>query len=206
MALQEFWNGVRSGLYQYGRDAGPEPGGVLRQLSLWALISFVEQFRKEDFAFLLADEQARLTVAVADYLAVARREADASPVGSGNFAATRTAFVKIAELLDFDRYTDSDAYRIGKSIEARILKFRLPELADLRFETGDDHTGKPCLRIWAVFTDAAVTDPEFRRKKTETRQVLESASRLIAPDLWPLVHVRIVSEQAEIAAEGARAA
>ena len=45
--------------------------------------------------------------------------------------------------MEFDRYGDAEAYRIGKQIERALEGRRPPELAELRFNTGTDNTGDP---------------------------------------------------------------
>ena len=62
------------------------------------------------------------------------------------------------EFLEFDRYADAEAYRLGKLIE-RELRPRWPvELAQLRFNTGLDHSGDPALWVWAYLTEDVLAD------------------------------------------------
>jgi hypothetical protein len=55
-------------------------------------------------------------------------------------------------MLEFDRYGDAEAYRPGKQIERALHISRPPELAELRFNSGIDHSGDPALWIWAFLS------------------------------------------------------
>ena len=84
--------------------------------------------------------------------------------------------------MEFDRFADPEAYRLGKQIDRELRPYWPPELAELRFKSGLDHTGDPGLWIWVFLTE------EISR---EDKTFLEAATRLRGsstrlPDASPL--------------------
>ncbi len=98
--------------------------------------------------------------------------------------------------LQFDRYRNAAALRVGKGIESRIHGEGWPEeLVELRFQTGEDHTGEPGLWIWAILRDGVTDDNERYKSVAEMiDELLSQASRQEAPDLFPFIAFRSESE------------
>jgi len=107
---------------------------------------------------------------------------------------------KIIEFMEFDRYQDPDAFRLGKLIERELDEHGRPaEIERLEFKTDYDHTGDPGIWIWAYLSDAAVeTDEAFRSNTRRIRPILDAVARKIAPDRWPYIAFRSIGELAYI--------
>jgi hypothetical protein len=107
-------------------------------------------------------------------------------------------FRDIVQSLGFDRYGDAEAFRLGKLIERGIAPRRPSELAELRFNTGLDHSGDPALWIWAFLSDeVSETDARFLETAQTLQGLLHSAARRVAPDRWPYISFRSMAEQLE---------
>ena len=102
-------------------------------------------------------------------------------------------------MLEFDRYGDAEAFQAGKRVEGLIAPHRPKELEELRFQTGEDHSGDPAIWIWAIITQEPDPLPSFVRTTKTIRALLEAASREAAPELWPYIQFRTVGEVAELA-------
>jgi hypothetical protein len=177
---------------------------MLRSADLWLTGKSVEGFNEADFLFLPDSERKALKDDVEAFSEVASHVPPAAPTTGQQRDAARPPFQRIIERLEFDRYLDAEAYRIGKQVERAILDRRPAELLSLRFQTSVDNTGDPAIRIWAYIKDDVMQSPEFSEKTSRIRRLLESASRAIAPERWPYVRFRTDVEQREI--EEARAA
>ena len=106
--------------------------------------------------------------------------------------------MEIVRTLEFDRFGDDEAYRIGKQLENVIRDHRPPELAELRFNTGRDSAGDPAIWIWAILTDEAGEDKVFAKHAASIRQLLEDVERRIVPDRWPFVRFSTVGEEQDL--------
>ena len=104
------------------------------------------------------------------------------------------------QALEFDHYGDDEAFRLGKLIEQDIEHDRPPELAELRFVTGLDHTGDPGLWIWVFLSDdVSKTDKAFlkaaRRLDEYLNPIASEISRRFVPDRFPYLSFRPLAEQ-----------
>lgn len=104
-------------------------------------------------------------------------------------------FKAIIKLLGFDRYEDPDAFVIGKGIENAVGSLGLSQLSQLRFMTGLDNTGTAALWIWAYLTaEASNTDDQVKRSAGLLRPILREVARDVAPERYPYVSFRSVSD------------
>jgi hypothetical protein len=71
------------------------------------------------------------------------------------------------------------------------------QIRDYVFETGDDHAGYPAIWCWVIVEDEAAT----REIMGQIRDYLEAVIRKTAPNRWPYIRFRTVSEQAELAGD-----
>jgi len=212
MSLPEFWLSVRTGAGLLAPKAtvdsprlnASDIEGVLRRANIWLTPACVRGFNEEDFFFLSEPERRELTVNVSRFREVASKVPNTGPATKEQTDAALPAFLTIIAALGFDRYADAEAYRLGKQIENLIQSARPLELVEIRFETGLDNTRDPAIWIWAILADATASDDVFPEITNKTRRLLESASRSVAPDRWPYVRFRIVSEQNEIMEANAR--
>ncbi len=162
MALEEFWRNVRravtlirpSAIADSPRISTEEISRSLASADLWLVRGAVGGYDEKDFPFLSPEELSRLTAAVQQFRDVAVTVSPRGPATRQQIETARPAFQSIVELLEFDRFADADAFRIGKEIERRLAPDRPAELAELRFETGPDSTGDPGLWVWAFVAES----------------------------------------------------
>ena len=204
MALPEFWNGVRAAARVVGPERTPEasrldPAAIERALragSQWLTPRAVAGFDEADFPFLPTAERHRLARLVKDFRRVASGVPPKTPATDDQVRRALPWFRDIVGLMGYDRHGDAEAYRIGRQIEREIEPDRPKELAELRFDTGPDHTGDPGIWIWAVLAEE--DDDAFLAVASDARPQLDRASRAVAPELWPYISFRSVADQAEL--------
>jgi hypothetical protein len=171
---------------------------MLRSTDPWLTPEVVAGFDEKDFSFLPDDERGRLARLVADFRAVAETVRPTGPAPRDAVERALPLFRDIVQSLEFDRYGDAEAFRLGKLIEREIAPHRPSELAELRFNTGLDHSGDPALWIWAFLSDeASDTDEHFLEAAQTLRDLLRSTARRVAPDRWPYISFRSLAEQLE---------
>jgi hypothetical protein len=210
MALQDFWMSVR-------RAAGPivrpthvvdlprldpnEIGRTLRGAStLWLTPRAVAGFDVKDFEFLSQAERRRLAKLVKDFRTLTSRGNPKEPATEDVVERALDLFRDILLLLEFNRYEDPEAYRLGKQIEQAIKDQWPAELAELRFSTGLDHAGDPGIWIWVFVTEeASVTDDQFLEHAKKLRHWLDSIAREVAPERWPYLSFRSIEEEVDLA-------
>jgi hypothetical protein len=207
MAFQDFWMNVRTAAGTIARQAvvdSPrlDPNEIeqtLRGGNQWFTPRAVERFDVKEFEFLPLVERERLADLVKDFRAFTSRVDPKEPVSEGVLERARALFRDILLLLEFNRYGDPEAYRLGKQIEQVVEAHRPQELAELRFNTGLDHSGDPAIWIWGFLTEeAAATDDQFLENATKLRDWLDPIARRIAPDRWPFLSFRSIAEEADL--------
>lgn len=110
-------------------------------------------------------------------------------------------FASILKELEFHRFGDAEAFRIGKEIERRIAPDRPGELAELRFETGPDSTDDPGLWVWAFITELGEHDlARFHSSANAIESILDPIARAVAPERWPYILFRSTLDQLELEA------
>ena len=206
MALQEFWNNVRIGARLIAphvvADAPRlDPASIesaLRRATLWLTPRAVEGFSEADFPFLPNDQRERLAKLVKEFSEVA---AKVSPTEAAPLEAVNSAlplFREILQMLEFHRYGDAEAYRLGKQIEQKLQPHWSKEIAELRFNTGLDHTGDPALWIWVFLTEeVSKNDEDFLKAAQRLEAILDPIARRVDPDRWPYLSFRPITEPAE---------
>jgi hypothetical protein len=206
MALREFWISVRTAARLFAPQGvvdSPrlDAGAIERKLrgaTLWLTRGAVAGFDKDDFSFLPEADRERLTRLVAEFREVASKVSPTAPAPPDAVERALPLFRDIVELLEFDRYGDAEAFRVGKLIEQEIESYRPSELAELRFNTGFDHSGDPGLWIWAFLgDDVSGSDEAFLESAERLRELLDPVARRVAPDRWPYLSFRSLAEQAE---------
>ena len=165
---------------------------------LWLTPRAVEGFNEADFPFLPKEERERLAKLVNEFSEVA---AKVSPTDAAPREVVESAlplFREILQMLEFHRYGDAEAFRLGKQIEQKLQPHWPKEIAELRFNTGLDHTGDPALWIWVFLTDDVSKDDEtFLKAAQRLRAILDPIARRVAPDRWPYLSFRPITEPAE---------
>jgi hypothetical protein len=206
MALHDFWSNVRTGARYFSPQAivdAPRLDAeaierMLRERTHWLTPRAVAGFDEKEFSFLPDGERVKLAKLVADFQTVASSISPTAPVADDAVERALPLFRDIVRLLEFDRYGDADAFRLGKLIEREIAPRRLPELAELRFHTGFDHSGDAALWIWVFLTeDVSKNDDAFLKVAQRLRATLDPIARRVAPDRWPYLSFRPITEPAE---------
>ncbi len=104
--------------------------------------------------------------------------------------------------MEFDRYADADAFRLGKQIEELIAPNRPPELVELRFKTGKDNTGD--FGLWISATLSGTDEDEILRRARDLRPIITGACRAVDRDVIPYLSFHSAEEEAEVAKEAVR--
>ena len=206
MAFHDFWNNVRIGAKLYAPEFIAEAppfdadtiDDMLRQTTHWATPRSVAGYDEAGFAFLPDGERAQLAKLVADFRQVTATVNPFAPATADTAERALPLFRDIIRLLEFDRYENAEAFRLGKRFEREIAPWRPPELAELRFSAGLDHTGDPGLWIWAYLSDAvSEKDEDFLEAARRLRGPLEDVAQEVAPDRFPFLSFRSLKEQSE---------
>jgi hypothetical protein len=205
-ASGDFWSNVRSAvnfitpqvIADVPRlDADTIEQG-LRRTTHWLGSPAVAGFNETGFDFLANDERGTLAQLVTAFRRIASEVRSTGSATDDQVAQALPLFRDIVAMLEFDRYGDAEAYRLGKQIELAIEPDRPGEPAELRFNTGPDHSGDPAIWIWTFLTDAAAeSDERFLENAGHLRDMLDPVARAIAPDRWPYFSFRLIAEQAE---------
>ena len=206
MPLRQFWADVRrASNYAPPRPATESPRlapeaveALLRRSTGWLTPKTVAKFAEADFAFLPDPERARLAGLVTEFRRVAATVPPTAPPTEAQVAEGLPPLRDIILMLEFDRFGDAEAYRVGKQVELEIAPERPGGLAELRFETGSDSTGDPAIWILAVLRDGIYGTPAFAPTTRSIRDLLDEASRGVEPDRWPYIRFWTLSEQREI--------
>ncbi len=160
----------------------------------------VAGFDVKDVDFLPQAERKRLAKLVKDFQALTSRVNPQEPAPEDVVERALALFRDIILLLEFDRYEDPEAYRLGKQIE-RAIKAQWPaELAELRFSSGLDSIGEPGIWIWVFLTEeASMTDDQFLENARKVRDWLDPIAREVAPDRFPYISSRSIAEEVDLA-------
>ncbi len=206
MALDDFWISVRvaarlpvqQSVVDAPRLDTAAIDRALRKTNLWLSPGAVAGFVEGDISFLADAERSRLVGLYRDFLAAVMTKNHATDPAGELADKILPAFRGIVQALEFDRFGDPTAFRLGKLIESAIASCRPPELAELRFNTGSDHSGDPAIWIWAfLFADVSESDEKFLETAQGLRDLLDPIARRVAPDRWPYISFRSMAEQSE---------
>lgn len=213
MSLSVFWVTVRSAAE---RAESSERGDFFDGLDLWLNSAVVSDFNPDDFDFLSEEDRSRLAKLVEDFTRVAQKVDPTKPTSKAQREEAERLLMEIAKILDFKRYEDPDALRLGKLIERELERYRPSGIAELEFKTGFDHTGDP--GIWIeVYLDqsASKTDDEFLENAHKIRRILDLVARQViredarklvreggredALERWPYIAFELIDERSETA-------
>jgi len=206
MALQDFWTNVRIGaglivpqvIADSPRLDAASIESALRKATLWLTSQAVEGFNEADYPFLPKEERERLAKLVKEFSEAAAKVSPTYVAASEVVESALPLFREILQMLEFHRYGDAEAYRVGKQIEQKLQPLWPKEIAELRFNTGLDHSGDPALWIWVFLTEEVSKDDEaFLKAAHRLRAILDSIARRVDPDRWPYLSFRPITEPAE---------
>ncbi len=208
MALDQFWTSVRTGLRLYAppRVIADSPRldseaiqKALARADLWLTPATVRGYDRADFDFLPAEYRDELARLVEGFQKVV---AGVNPRGPATEEQVRLAtplFRGIVEALEFDRFADADAFRVGKVLESDPVFPK--DGVDARYRTGPDFNGEPGLKIMMYLPDSDL-ESFLARAATIRRDVTESVLRHGQP-YWPYMSFRFQSDLAELQNPGA---
>ena len=209
MALKDFWIRIRNGLrfsrqhrvisdaQRYEKD---ELAQAMAGSDMWCSARSVADYREEDFAFLPSAERIALTEHVQAFRAIASEFDPAKPAGPAQRDAAFPHFKAIVEQLEFDRFADAEAYRVGKIAEADP-RFPRDLVEDARYRTTMDSNGEPAIKIMGYIKDAE--KKHFLAYARQVRKAIEDIVFELGQPYWPHVSTRLVSDLAELPAVGA---
>lgn len=207
MPFHEFWVSVRSTMKVLAapRLVADVPRldeeaieTQLRKGDWWLTTAAVAGFAESDLEFLPKEEQTRLADFVRQFTEVARTVNPKAPAPKDAVDRGLPLFKGIIQVLEFDRFAGPEAFRLGKLIEREIREERPDELAELRFNTGIDHSGDSALWIWAFLSAEASDDDEtFLKTAQALSALLDPVARRVAPERWPYLSFRPVAEFTE---------
>ena len=200
VSLERFWNEVRRGASFYPGGHTPDAPRLdstavecgLRSKTDWVSPYSVTGYDEAEFALLSPPERTRLTAAVTNFRAAVRPRNPfrPEPPTVAEMEAVLPYFRDILLLLEFHRFRDAEAFRIGKTVESEIAPFRPPELTELRFHTGYVSTGDLALWIWGFVSGACPRRPEGWADTTYLDRGLSEVARRVAPELYPFISFR----------------
>jgi len=185
-------------------------------LDLWLSPAVVSDFYVDDFDFLPEADRSRLEELVDKFRSVTEKVPPSEKTSKDQRDEARPLLMEIAKILDFERYQDPDALRLGKLIERELARYRLDGIARLEFKTDFDHTGDPGIWIRVYLDEASSkTDDEFLENAREIRPILDSVARQVigedgrrliragrreeALERWPYISFRSIGDRAETA-------
>lgn len=212
MALDEFWRNVRAAARFIRPSAiadspsldATKISKMLESSDFWLAPAAVRGYVETDFSFLAPGDQQQLSDAVELFRAVAQNVNPKGPATPEQVAKARPAFQSILELLEFHRYGDAEAFRLGKIIEQKLTPLHPAHLDHLRFRTGLDSTGDPALWVWGYVAQTGEYDETtFLEWADDIRRVVDPICREFAPEGRAFLYFRSTAEQAEL--EGAAA-
>ena len=205
MALQEFWNNVRIGARMIAPQVvadSPQLDRDFIERKLRAATLWLTPARSRDSTRRISRSSPRKRVRVWPNLsrnsALSAKLGPTDPAPREVVESALPLFLEILQMLDFGRYGDAEAYRLGKQIEQKLQPEWPKEIAELRFKTGLDHTGDPGLWIWVFLTEeVSKNDDDFLKAAQRLRAVLDPIARRVDPDRWPYLSFRPITEPAE---------
>jgi hypothetical protein len=210
MAFEDFWISVRRAAGPIARQARVvdlprlDPNEIDRTLraepTMWLTPRAVAGFDVKDLDFLPQAERRRMAKLVKDFQTLTSGLNPKDRAADEVVERALAMFRDIIVLLEFNRYEDPEAFRLGKQIEQAIKAQWPEELAELRFSTALDHTGDPGIWIWVFLTEeASTTDDEFLENAKRLRHWLDTIAREIAPERYPYLSFRSIAEEVDLA-------
>ena len=204
MSLAKFWNTMRRFRPAGGSRLGESPhldtdaelgAWAERNGTAWQTPDIMSAYDPTDFDFLPPQEASHLRESVGEFRRLIALLSAGGPDADDLRSEARACLFGILDRMEFHRFGDADAYRLGKRIERQIAAIRPPELAELHYLTDEDSTGDPVLRVRAILS--IDDDVRFRQVAKSVREMLAAATYDITEEYWPHIHFQSVSEQSE---------
>jgi hypothetical protein len=210
MSVQEFWTSVTTAKGLLARPMvevdSPKSDSTsiartIERAELWLTPESVDGFDPAEFDFLPPDECAELAEAVARFREVAEQVPFDGPATREQSDIGRRELLRMLKVVDTERYSDADAFVIGKRLRSAIGQ-RLPSfIRDLRVETGFDAGDNPAVWIRVVIDDEAANDDVRMVNSDLVRRTIGKELKRMGDSRWPYVWLHTVSEEVELARE-----
>ena len=205
-AIREFYDDIVQALRSVGPDSVEGPAGSPDTLRLDLFLSrrVTAAFRPDDWAFLPADEWAKLTAAVVDFDSVAASLSPTAPANPEQRLDGLAALQRIADILALDRFDGPESLVVGKALENEIVP-PLPDYVE-RLEVRPNRTSEDStLDILVILRPDGASFEEqdevfFGRAKELRRRLFEFVSVEKDVPFWPLLRFRTSDEHADLAA------
>lgn len=214
MALQEFWDDVRERIPLLRDGVAPPDAPRLTAADLesalaenqrWWIFGRLKGYEEKDFDFLPSADRQRLTELVERFNDIAPGFEEVAAVGPSDTERVRKLtdpaippLRDIALLLGLDRYFSWEALRYGKLVERQLGQLLPDGVVELRFFVGEDSGGDPAIWVWAFLSDEATATHELLVKTgRRVRPILRTAARAAAPNHYPYILFRGISERVE---------
>jgi hypothetical protein len=164
----------------------------------WLTPQTAANYEAAAFDFLPPDELHRLNAAVGRVRSVAAALGPNVVASAEQRERAKPAFKAILQLLEFDRFDDAEAFRLGKTVERKLASNRPPHLDHLRFRTGLDSTDDPALWVWVyVAEDGEYDDATFLSRAEVIETALKPVAREVAPEGRVYLYFRTTSDLPE---------
>jgi len=199
MSFHEFWIGVRTNVTLNtastsvdSLELDPSRIQVMLDKGKISLTSnSIEVFDANDFGFLEEQERQQLVNGVEHLRAIATEGPAEVGAKDQKVSKAQSDLQSIIAVLRPDKYGDPEAFRIGKETERELRGEFGEHVRNFRFETSEDANGDPAVWVWVIVNDTAAKKEVF----SEIRERLQKVLRKVAPDRWPYIRFRTVSEQ-----------
>jgi hypothetical protein len=154
-----------------------------------------EEFQEDAFSFLPEGELSRLKNAVEKVRAVSSNMGPRVVATRDERDEALPYFKIIVRVLEPDRFTDPETFKLGKKIERELAPVRPSHLDQLRFMSGLDSTDDPALWVWVYVAETGeYDDATFLARADEIENVLKPIARAVAPEGRVYFHFRTTSD------------
>ncbi len=204
MSLQDFWTNVKTGLHldppkRYISDLPrmniADVRSSLEKSHNWLSPKIVRGYDESDIPFFSQEKRLEISENVRNFEKIAK---EVKPKGSPNEDQVRSALpllIDIAEEMEYDRFADPDAFRIGKTIEADP-DFPHDEVIDARYRTTTSWNGHPTLRIMVYLPNS--DDEKFLERAERISRIIRELVVESGELFWPRINCRVESDLVDL--------
>jgi hypothetical protein len=213
MSLRDFWINLRNGVAFLGpptvlsdstsvSELATEP--VLERATIWLTPKVVQGFDRRDFEspvrLLSEGELDRLEQYVRRFQEVAKQIPRNKPATPQQVEQALEPLKGIVKIMQLARFSDLEAFRIGKSIEQQLAGEFPTWVRNIRYETGRDANGELAVWIWVEIDDSVAERPDFDKQVSQVQEFIRDAMSSEF-EHWPYVRIRTTSEEASLRGE-----
>jgi hypothetical protein len=164
--------------------------------SRWFTSRSVDDFDREDFAFLESDDLDRLSSNIDAFRRITSPVPGDRPASNSQIQEAWTALQEILRLLQPHEFPSPEGFQIQYRLE-RELRGKLPPwIESFVCETGTDVSEDPAVWVWLNVSQEAVDKDLVAREGQQVRDEVEAAVRRLRVERWPYVRFRSLAELA----------